>query len=109
MMLIMVFTVEKNLIDIYNLKHIYMSKGKALLGVLAGLAAGAVLGVLFAPEKGSRTRKRISNKTEDLVDAMGDQIERKFNEVIRIVDRKMEKATSQLKDTVAAAKAELVD
>ena len=86
-----------------------MSSGKALLGVLAGLAAGAALGVLFAPEKGSRTRKNISRKTEDLVEAMNDKIEKKFNEVIHVVNRKMEKVTSQFKDTVAAAKAELVD
>ena len=86
-----------------------MSSGKALLGVLAGLAAGAALGVLFAPEKGSRTRKNISGKTEDLVDALNDKIDKKFNEVIHVVNRKMEKATAQFKDTVAAAKAELVD
>lgn len=36
-----------------------MSSGKVLLGVLAGAAAGALAGILFAPEKGSKTRKRI--------------------------------------------------
>lgn len=36
-----------------------MSSGKVVLGMLAGLAAGAVLGILFAPEKGSKTRRKI--------------------------------------------------
>ena len=35
-----------------------MSKGKLLLGVLAGVAAGALLGILMAPDKGSETRKK---------------------------------------------------
>ncbi len=42
-----------------------MNSGKVFLGVVAGLAAGAALGVLFAPEKDSKARKLISKKTDD--------------------------------------------
>jgi gas vesicle protein len=42
-----------------------MSAGKVLLGLLAGVAAGATLGILFAPEKGAVTRKRIAKKGDD--------------------------------------------
>ncbi|MCL4481924.1 MAG: YtxH domain-containing protein, partial [Bacteroidetes bacterium] len=41
-----------------------MNTGKVLLGVLAGVAAGALIGILFAPAKGSRTRRRILKKGE---------------------------------------------
>jgi gas vesicle protein len=42
-----------------------MSSGKVLLGVLAGVAVGATLGILFAPDKGSNTRKKITQKSDD--------------------------------------------
>ncbi len=41
-----------------------MNTGKAALGVLAGLATGAILGILLAPDKGSITRKKIIGKGE---------------------------------------------
>lgn len=43
-----------------------MDTGKVLLGILAGATAGAILGVLFAPAKGSDTRKKISKKAKTL-------------------------------------------
>jgi len=52
-----------------------MSSGKVLLGVLAGMAVGAALGVLFAPDKGWDTRKRISKKGDDFTDDLGDRFE----------------------------------
>lgn len=45
-----------------------MKSGKVALGVLAGLAAGAVLGILFAPDKGVKTRKKISGGAKDIKD-----------------------------------------
>jgi gas vesicle protein len=53
-----------------------MSK-KLLTGVILGAAAGAVLGILFAPEKGKDTRKKIVKKSTDL----GDSVRNKFNEL----------------------------
>jgi len=47
-----------------------MSTKKVLLAFLGGAAAGAVLGILFAPEKGSELRKDISDKAKDLADAI---------------------------------------
>ena len=34
-----------------------MKKSNVVLGVLAGAAIGALLGILYAPDKGSKTRK----------------------------------------------------
>jgi gas vesicle protein len=35
-------------------------KGNALMAFLAGAAAGAILGILYAPDKGSNTREKLS-------------------------------------------------
>ena len=45
--------------------------GKIAIGVLVGTAIGAALGLLFAPEKGSDTRKMIRTKANDLGHATG--------------------------------------
>jgi gas vesicle protein len=45
-----------------------MSTEKVIVGVVAGVAVGALLGVLFAPDKGSETRRKISKKGADTVD-----------------------------------------
>lgn len=46
-----------------------------VLGLLAGAAIGSLLGVLFAPEKGCETRKRVRRKAEELLDEASEQYE----------------------------------
>jgi len=43
---------------------------KVLLGILGAAAAGVVIGLLIAPEKGSETRKRIAKTTGDWADQL---------------------------------------
>jgi gas vesicle protein len=41
------------------------STGKVILAIIGAAAAGAIIGMLVAPEKGSDLRKRISDATGD--------------------------------------------
>ena len=42
----------------------------SLTFTVSGVAAGAILGILFAPDKGSETRRKISDKGKDYADGM---------------------------------------
>ena len=52
-----------------------MNSSKVVVGILGGFAAGALLGVLFAPDKGSKTRKKIVYKSNGLVDDIKEKFE----------------------------------
>jgi gas vesicle protein len=69
-----------------------MNAGKIFLGVVAGLAAGAAIGALWAPGKDSKARKIINKKTDELVDAVNDKIEQKFKEIMDVVTEKIKRA-----------------
>ena len=71
-----------------------MSAGKVVLGVLAGIATGAVLGILFAPEKGSVTRKKIAKKGEDYVD----DLKEKFEDLKDDISEKFEKVKEDVSE-----------
>lgn len=69
-----------------------MNSGKVALGVLAGVAAGAILGILFAPAKGSETRQKIAGKGDDMKDALKD----KFDEFMNTITEKIEKVKEDI-------------
>jgi gas vesicle protein len=82
-----------------------MSSGKVLLGIVAGAAAGAIVGMLIAPTKGSATRKKLARKgteyAEDAketinkyVDTLADEYETVKEGARDLVERGKEKAIS---------------
>lgn len=47
-----------------------MNSGRVVAALLAGLAAGAAIGLLFAPEKGADTREKLNDSLKDLGEAI---------------------------------------
>lgn len=71
-----------------------MASKKSFFSLLAGLAAGAAFGILYAPDKGWKTRARVKkaaeNGYEDLKENLGDLGTK--------VDAKAAEAKASLKD-----------
>ncbi len=59
----------------------------------AGFAAGAVVGILFAPDIGENTRSRIKEKASEI----GDELEKQY---LTEID-KLKQRVSELKDELA--------
>lgn len=55
-----------------------LNAAKLAGALLLGTAVGGAIGVLFAPDKGSKTRKRLMTNGEDAADTMKE----KFNEFL---------------------------
>lgn len=64
------------------------NNGKLVGALLVGAAVGAVLGILFAPAKGSETRKVIAGKSEEL----SSEVKDKFSELLEAALKEYEKA-----------------
>jgi gas vesicle protein len=79
-----------------------MSNSKVLLGFLAGAAAGALAGLLFAPDKGSATRKKIVNKTGDITDSIKNSFT-KFIDGIKETYQGVEEDVEEMSDKAGAA------
>jgi gas vesicle protein len=75
-----------------------MNSSKVLLGILGGVAAGALMGILFAPDKGSKTRKKIVDKSKGLAD----DIKEKFEDLYEDVTDKYENLLQDAKKLVSS-------
>ncbi|PZO33333.1 MAG: hypothetical protein DCE86_04995 [Flavobacteriaceae bacterium] len=75
-----------------------MSRTNTVIGILAGAAIGAAVGILFAPDKGQKTRKKI----KDGFDHQKVDLESGFDELVA-------NAQDTKEDVIAALEKKLAD
>ena len=79
-----------------------MKSGKMLLGLISGAAAGAALGLLFAPKKGKDTRKAISDSSNEAIEGT----KGKFNEFSDSLSHKVDALKNKTKASLSNSKAD---
>lgn len=72
------------------------STGKIIAGFLVGAAVGAIAGILLAPDKGSVTRKKISDKASEAGGAVKDKLSDKLEDLKEYVASKLDKVKSRV-------------
>jgi gas vesicle protein len=82
-----------------------MKSGKVALGLLAGIATGALMGILFAPEKGSVTRKRITCKCNDIMD----EVSGKINNMANTINDTIDEAKSASENLITKAQDKMLE
>lgn len=66
------------------------SGSKIALAAIVGLAAGIGIGMLIAPAKGSKTRKRLKKRIMGFADLMQDDLSEKLNAFKSVFSEKEE-------------------
>ena len=81
--------------------------GKVVAALLAGLAAGAALGLLFAPEKGADTRDKLNESLKDLGEAIKersaeqkDQFNDLKDKIVSTIKTKVNRGASDVENAI---------
>lgn len=76
---------------------------KALPGIIVGLAAGALLGMLLAPQSGQKTRRKFGHETEGFFSDLQDQLQAGLDKIRDQYNDHVEAGVSKAKELASQA------
>jgi gas vesicle protein len=80
-----------------------MATNKAFWGIVTAAAVGAVIGLLFAPDEGNNTRKKIKKKTNSLASELIDALEKSKEKAAQAAESVKSKGQEYKDDAVDTA------
>ena len=75
--------------------------GSVLLALLVGAAIGAGAGILYAPDEGGKTRKRIKDKAREASDDLLGEVARVRDEISTSAEKQKLEFDKKLEDTIS--------
>ncbi len=72
---------------------------KVFVALLVGLAAGAALGILFAPDKGNETRDKLSESLKTLGDSIKETAKTEIDNLLNLKDKVVDNFKSKINST----------
>jgi gas vesicle protein len=94
--------IKKYLLNLITIKNKTMSNtSNTLLGILTGAIAGAAIGILYAPDKGVNTRKKITEEAHDYKDIIVEKSSEIKDTVMNSAKDKKESLEDQLESIVS--------
>jgi len=70
---------------------------KIVVALLAGLAAGAALGILFAPDKGSDTRDKLSESLKNLGESIKETAANEIDNLVGLKDKVVDNIKTRIR------------
>lgn len=75
--------------------------GNVLLALVTGAAIGAGIGILYAPDEGKKTRKKIKTKVNDAKHDLTERLTHAKDELTKTADEKKEHFEHKLEEAVS--------
>ena len=77
------------------------NNGTVFMAILAGAAIGAGLGILYAPNKGSKTRGKIKHAVSDTTQDVSDWLKHAKDDLVKTAHNNKEAFDKKLEHTVS--------
>ncbi|WP_162126829.1 YtxH domain-containing protein [Flavobacterium phycosphaerae] len=85
------------------------TRNNSLIALLAGAAVGVGLGILFAPDKGSKTREKIKDGLDDLKEGAKEKFTNSKDELKETMDELLSKSSYKAEEAITYLEEKLAE